>query len=448
MCNLSGLLRLIGLGKKLTTNFLSQLETMDYSTKSRSELSSLCKERNIKGYSTRKKDELITLLQTAEAASVAVAPKEPIPESEKQRFVFQTMLTCIGNKRKLVGHIRSIVEEVCTLLKKDRLNIVDGFAGSSVVSRELSYVASNLYTNDLELYSYLMAQCYLVHPTGPQIERILAHIQAMNTLAEKGPYVEGIICKLYAPKVTKEIKEGERCFYTRENALIIDTLREYISKNVESDIIPYCLVPLLNKASIHTNTAGVFKGFYKKGSVGCFGGSAECALSRILKPIRLDVPIWNPEPYTAHPSNKDINALVKDLPSDIDVMYLDPPYNQHPYGSNYFMLNVIATNIEPTEISKVSGIPTNWNKSDFNAHATAVESMKELMATGILKSKYLLISYNNEGIITDDDWKVLFAPYTVKKYEIKYDTYKGSRNLKDRSDKVIEIMYLVSMKPT
>ena len=66
------------------------------------------------------------------------------------------------------------------------------------------------------------------------------------------------------------------------------------------------------------------------------------------------------------------------------------------------------------------------------------------MKYGLLKSKYLLISYNNEGIITEDDWKVLFEPYTIKKYEIKYDTYKGSRNLKDRSDKVVEIMYLVS----
>ena len=25
-----------------------------------------------------------------------------------------------------------------------------------------------------------------------------------------------------------------------------------------------------------------------------------------------------------------------------DLAYFDPPYNQHPYGSNYFMLNTIA----------------------------------------------------------------------------------------------------------
>jgi hypothetical protein len=74
--------------------------------------------------------------------------------------------------------------------------------------------------------------------------------------------------------------------------LIIDTLRQYIEK-VEEELVPYCLVPLLTKASIHTNTAGVFKGFYKKDNIGCFGGKGEYALSRIMKPIRLDIPIWN-----------------------------------------------------------------------------------------------------------------------------------------------------------
>ena len=361
-------------------------------------------------------------------------------------FVFQTMLTCIGNKRKLVANIRAIMDDIRTLLSKEKLNIVDGFAGSSVVSRELSYIADDLYTNDLELYSYLMAHCYLVNPSVGQKERILHHLARMNEIAEKGPFIEGIICKLYAPKDTKSIKEGERCFYTRENALIIDTLRQYIGEHVEEDIVNYCLVPLLNKASINTNTAGVFKGFYKKDNIGCFGGKAECALSRIMKPIRLDTPVWNDSGYRAFPSNKDINVLVEELPTNIDVMYLDPPYNQHPYGSNYFMLNVIATNKEPAEISTVSGIPINWNKSSYNKHKSAVDSMKHLLSSGLSKSKYLVISYNNEGIITDDDWVTLFEPYTVKKYEITYDTYKGSRNLRERSDKVIEIMYLVSKK--
>lgn len=362
-------------------------------------------------------------------------------------YVFQTMLTCIGNKRKLVGHIRDIVDDVRRLLSREKLNIVDGFAGSVVVSRKLSYVSDNLYCNDMEMYSYVMAICSLVTPSTEQERRIRIHIDVMNGLAERGPFVEGIICRLYAPKDTYHIKDGERCFYTRENALIIDTLRNYIHEKVESDIVPYCLAPLLNRASIHTNTAGVFKGFYKKNGIGRFGGTGENALSRIMKPIRIDVPVWNRKTgFKAICTNKDFNTLVRELPADIDIIYMDPPYNQHPYGSNYFMLNVIAKNQEPVDISKVSGIPSNWNKSSFNSHDSAVSSMRKLIEDGLSKSKYLLISYNNEGIIQPRDWELLFALCHVKEYKIRYDTFKGCRNIRDRSDKVMEIMYLVSKR--
>ena len=363
--------------------------------------------------------------------------------NDHDQYVYQNMLTCIGNKRKLVSNIRSIMDDICIMLSKNKLNIVDGFSGSSVVSRELSFISNNLYVNDMELYSYLMGYCYLVKPSKINQKKILKHIDNMNQLAEKGPYYEGIICKLYAPKNTTNIKKGERCFYTRENALIIDTLRKYIGDNVEKNIVNYCLVPLLNKASIHVNTAGLFNGYYKKNGIGHFGGKDEVALSRIMKPIHLDIPIWNNATYKVHPSNKDINILVKELPNNIDVMYLDPPYNKHPYGSYYFMLNIIAKNEEPKEISDSLGIPNNWQRSKYNSNINAIKSMKELLDIGLSKSKYLLISYNNEGFIRDNDWNDLLKSYKVKKYEIPYNTYKGSRNLKQRNNKVMEIMYLV-----
>ena len=357
----------------------------------------------------------------------------------EDRYVHQPMLTCIGNKRKLVGNIRAVVEEVGRLEGKEKMAIADGFAGSTVVARELSYVSSELYVNDLELYSYLLA-CSLVCPTPEQQKEVAQHLAEMNRLAENGPYVEGVICALYAPKDTADIKEGERCYYTRENALIIDTLRLYLD-NVPAEIRTYCMVPLLVKASINTNTGGVFKGFYKNGDVGCWGGKGGNALSRILKPIRVEMPIWHNCPV--HPANLDIMDFIRSLPP-IDFLYLDPPYNQHPYGSNYFMLNVIANNKFPTEMSKVSGIPTDWNKSVYNSKKEAADAMKRMIALGLTKAKYLLISYNNEGIIRD--WTTMLAPYNVKKYQVDYDTYKGCRNLKKRNNKVIEIMYLVTSK--
>lgn len=365
-------------------------------------------------------------------------------QKEEDNFVMQTMLTCIGNKRKLVNNIYEIIDELKHIINKPRLNIVDAFAGSSVVSRKLCTIADNLYINDMEYYAYLMAKCFLIRPSLEDQDIIKGHIEHMNQLAENGEHSEGIICKYYAPKDTHNIQKGERCFYTRENALIIDTLRKYITENVQPHLQVYCLVPLLNKASIHTNTSGVFKGFYKKDNIGCFGGNYGQALSRIMKPIRLDMPIWSQSEYKPHCENKDINVLIAELPTDIDIIYLDPPYNQHPYGSNYFMLNVIAKNEEPINISKVSGIPANWKKSSYNSYASAIKSMKELIDVGLQKAKYILISYNNEGIISSEDWNNMLVDYQVKKYEIIYDTFKGCRNLHNRDNKVIEVMYLIT----
>ena len=81
----------------------------------------------------------------------------------------------------------------------------------------------------------------------------------MNKLAENGPYYKGIITELYSPKDTETPKEGERCFYTKENALIIDTLRKYINDNVPDHLFNYCITPLLIKASINVNTSGIFR---------------------------------------------------------------------------------------------------------------------------------------------------------------------------------------------
>ena len=44
--------------------------------------------------------------------------------------------------------------------------------------------------------------------------------------------------------------------------------------------------------------------------------------------------------------------------------------------------------VKPTEISKVSGIPTNWNKSSYNKYQSAFDDMCQLLEVGFKKSKY------------------------------------------------------------
>lgn len=371
-----------------------------------------------------------------------------IPTVSEDEYVMQTMITCLGNKRLLVNQIRDIAKKVCDKLCKEKLVIMDGFSGSAVVSRKLSYLASKLYVNDLENYAYLSAQCYLETPSKAQQQEIILHIEKMNDVAKNGPYIRDFVSEMYSPKDTENIQEGERCFYTRENAEIIDTLRRYIREEVPVELQKYCMVPLLNKASIHANTSGVFKGYHSENGVGKWGGAAARCLPRIKGEIQLEVPLWNTESeYIPVVTKKDVNVLMREMEDDsMDLVYLDPPYNQHPYGSNYFMLNLIAghESPDPTKVSRVSGITKDWNRSNYNYRDKAIRDMTELVEVGLKKSRYLLISYNDEGIIKDEDWEKIFEGYVVEKHEIKYNAYRGSRNLAGRSDKVMERMYLVS----
>ena len=407
--------------------------TLDYTKLKINELLQLCKDRGLKGCTGKKKTELINLLSNTSSTAF-----------KQSDFVLQPMITYIGNKRKLVPWIVEVIEET---IGSHSLRIFDGFAGSGVVSRALMPFCSELHTNDMEYYSYVLLRCFLETPSLEQMVRIDKCFEEMDILCQNMDKndVTGFISRLYSPKNTDNPAADERVFYTRENALIIDTLLKYIS-GVDTDLKNYLLGPLLIKASINVNTAGVFRGFYKKDGIGHFGGTGENALERILAPIQPVKPIWSKSACKSFCYNSDINNLILTFENNtFDLIYLDPPYNEHPYGSNYFMLNLIARGQEPTEYSKVSGIPKLWNKSAFNGRGSAYDTMLDLLRNCLKKAKYTLISYNNEGLITDDNWTIIFVELgcSVKKYEKEYDTYHGSRNLADRNKKVVEIMYLL-----
>ena len=204
----------------------------------------------------------------------------------------------------------------------------------------------------------------------------------------------------------------------------------------------FFLAPLITEASVHTNTSGVFKGFYKdKNGKGCYGGAGKNALSRILGKIELKAPVFsNFEcPFTV--LRQDAVALSHEL-ERTDIVYLDPPYNQHPYGSNYFMLNTILENKITAPISRVSGIVSNWNHSVFNVKKTALTSLEEIIAS--LKARYILVSYNSEGFITYDEMVSMLKKYgELSTREVAYNTFRGSRNLSGRNIHVSEYLFTI-----
>ena len=94
----------------------------------------------------------------------------------------------------------------------------------------------------------------------------------------------------------------------------------------------------------------------------------------------------------------DANVFATRIPKHFDLVYLDPPYNQHPYASNYFMLNTIVDSRLGKDLSRISGIPADWNRSDYNKKDKIKKSLTELISN--LDASYVVISYNNTGFIT------------------------------------------------
>ena len=362
---------------------------------------------------------------------------------ENKDFLTTQILTYIGNKRSLIGNIEKEVEDIENKLGRKKLICADIFSGSGIVARMLKKHSSELIVNDLENYSSLINSCYLINKKDyPKKECDALRSEIENLCAKEK--IEGIVSNNYAPKNNENIKKGERVFYTHENAVLIDTYRKYIDDIVKDEPLKkFFLAPLITEASIHVNTSGVFKGFYKDKNtgIGCFGATGKNALSRIFGKIELKEPVFSNFDSGLQIFQKNAVELSKEL-SNLDIAYLDPPYNQHPYGSNYFMLNLIIKNKLDVEISKVSGITQDWNRSVFNKSYSALKSMEEMIAN--LPSKFIIISYNSEGFITFEEMSGMLKKYgSVKTVEITYNTFRGSRNLRSRDIHVSEYLFVL-----
>ena len=367
--------------------------------------------------------------------------------NNNNNYLTSQLITYIGNKRKLLSFIDETIVDIKSKLRsekshlcKDKLDIFDGFSGSGCVSRLLKSHASHLIVNDLEGYCQTLSQCYLANKSKLNLDEIHYWIDYLNKYKFSCQKV-GFIRQNYAPKNDNDIRIGERVFYTNNNARIIDNVRVLIDK-VPIKYKPFVLAPLLVKASIHCNTSGVFKGFHKKNGIGHFGGAGENALKRIKGEITLDYPVFSDYECEITIHQQDINTLC--IPK-VDIAYYDPPYNQHPYGSNYFMLNIINDYDEPEIQNGVSGIIKDWNRSPYNSKSKAIVALDYLIKN--TDAKYIVISYNNEGIIPVDEFSSILKNYgTYEVKEMEYNTYRGSRNLSGRNNKVKEMLWVLFKK--
>lgn len=368
-----------------------------------------------------------------------------VPVQENPRFLAEQLITYIGNKRALLEFVGNALDIVRGRLGKKRISTFDVFSGSGIVSRYLKQYSSLLVANDLERYAAVINRCYLTNREEID-ERALRGIHgALSARLRDEPLGSGLLAELYAPADDSDIREGERVFYTTRNARFLDTARALIADEDEM-WQPFLLAPLLSEASVHANTSGVFKGFYKNPDtgIGKFGGKNGDALFRIRGDIALNYPVFSNFSCDCLVLSGDANTVCAEAP-DVDVAYLDPPYNQHPYGSNYFMLNLLLDYRRPRSPSPVSGIPDDWNRSAYNRRRHACAALSELVEK--IRAKFLIISFNSEGFIGLAEMTTLLEGYgKLDILETRYNTFRGSRNLGDRGIHVKEYLYLLEKK--
>ena len=367
------------------------------------------------------------------------------PFVEDPNYLSEQLITYIGNKRALLGQIGKAVMCVKKRTGKEHLRVFDAFSGSGVVARFLKAHASFIVSNDFEDYAAVIARCYLRNRSSVNFTTLSEIVDELNARVADESLPKGFIETLYAPKDESEITKGDRVFYTTTNARCLDNYRRMID-GIPQDFRDLLLGPLLSAASVHSNTAGVFKGFYKDRitGVGQYGGTGLDALKRIKGKITLEMPVLSKYECDYQVLQDDTNKVASQI-KGLDLAYIDPPYNQHPYGSNYFMLNLLVRYKRPDKISCVSGIPSDWRRSGYNVRTKSLPLLKELLHR--IDAHFLLISFNNEGFISPDEMRTMLQKIgTVDEFSVRYNTFRGSRNLRNRTLHVTEQMFLVERK--
>lgn len=244
---------------------------------------------------------------------------------------------------------------------------------------------------------------------------------------------KGFIYKNYSPG------GSDRMYFTEENAARIDYFRFQIEEWKRQNLIDdkeyaYLLACLQESVSQVANTAGVYGAFLKHWDGRALKGIEFCAVPSHAGDCR------NVESY-----NDKIENIIANV--DCDILYLDPPYTQNQYGTQYHLLETLVLNDNPT-ISKITGSrPTTPMRSDwskmYHAHILFDKVIAETKAT------HIILSYNNDGIMSKD-----FIESTLKRYghEESYECvaidYKKYNNTKCRgADGHMEYLFYIEKKP-
>ncbi len=326
----------------------------------------------------------------------------------------------IGSKHKLSSWIKECITQTCKVPLADVV-FCDLFAGTGAVARSFKSDVKQIIANDMEFYSFVLLKNYIGNYQKIDFESL---INELNNL--KG--TTGFVSENYA-----EGGAAGRLYFTKENGQKIDAIRLQIevwktTEKIDENTFFFLLASLIESADKVANTASVYGAYLKK-----IKPSASKTL--VLKPALFE------ETTNGHlVFQEDANKLIKKISGDI--LYLDPPYNARQYGANYHLLNTIAK--MDTFVPKGKTGLREYAKSNYCKTGEVAASFENLIANA--QFKYIYLSYNNEGLLSQNEVENIMKRYGEYRLETKdYQRFKADKteNRNHKADKTVEFLHVL-----
>ncbi len=340
-----------------------------------------------------------------------------------------------GNKTKLLDFISDTARELDT--SKDK-TFFDLFTGTTSVAMHFKKAGYKVIANDWLFFSYCLATSNIKINSAPDFKKLKEVLKDINSnifeyLNNIEPNADFITTN-YTP-----FKSNTRQYFTVDNGMKIDAIRIKINDWLTSKLITesescYLITSLINAVNKVSNVSGTYGSFLKSWD------------NRAYKKLTLQEPeiIFSDKNNLSF--NQDAEQVVDKF--DVDILYLDPPYNSRQYASNYFLLELIAEGWFGNSLPEIYGYtgmrPYEHQKSPFSTKKDAKNALERLINKA--KAKYIMLSYNNEGIIPSNEvLEILSAKGDVV---VKTYNHKRYRSIgQDGSNiKTTEYLYVVKTK--
>lgn len=309
------------------------------------------------------------------------------------------MIKYIGSKRALLGHVTATVAAALP----DGGTVCDLFSGSSRVGHALKKQGFRVWSNDHNAYAHVLAAAYVQADRERWLEKAEAVLAELRTVTPKAGWF------------TKAFCEDARFFHP-DNGARIDAMRDRIAAmGLEPELEAIALVSLMEAADRVDSTAGLQMAYMKSWA------------SRALKPLELRMPDVLPgvPGGACRATRADAVALAPEV--EADLVYLDPPYNQHSYLGNYHCWESLVLWDKPETYGVANKrVDVKTRKSAFNSRPGIGPALQAVIEG--LKAPNLVVSFNDEGYLSREQLvEMLSARGEVQVIEVQRPRYVGAR---------------------